>query len=77
MNTISLRFGKHKSASELNDDNNSCWFFVYINGFEIEAKIIHKGRGKFRIVEDNYRGKYIDNIIDASDVIRCKIRMLW
>jgi hypothetical protein len=38
----------------------------------MEAKIIHKGRGKFEILEDNYRGKYIGNIVEASDVIRCK-----
>ena len=39
----------------------------------IEAKIIHKGRGKFKILEDNCKGKYIGKIVDASDVIRCKL----
>jgi len=49
----------------------SCILFV--DGINIDAKIIHKGRGKYRIVEDKYNGKYANKIVDASDVIRCKI----
>jgi hypothetical protein len=82
MNTISFRFGRHKGADELTDNNNkfsktaerrSCWSVLSIEGLGIEAKIIHKGRGKFKILEDNYNGKYIGKIVDASDVIRCKL----
>jgi hypothetical protein len=81
MKTISFSFGRYKSALEPNDNSNnfsvavekhSCWSVLSIDGLEIDAKIIHKGRGKFRILEDNYRGKYTGNIVDASDVIRCK-----
>jgi hypothetical protein len=43
-----------------------------IDSLKIEAKIMHKGRGRFIILEDNYRGKYIGKIVDASDIIRCK-----
>ncbi|HVD07178.1 MAG TPA: hypothetical protein VNB67_01945, partial [Nitrososphaeraceae archaeon] len=32
------------------------------------------GRGKFKIVEDNYNAKYVGKIVDASDVIRCKLK---
>jgi len=46
---------------------------VSINGFEIEAKIIHRGMGGFEILDDKYRGKYIGEIADASDVIRCRV----
>ena len=52
----------------------SCWSVLFIDGLEIEAKIIHKGRGKFKIVEDNYNAKYVGKIVDASDVIRCKLK---
>lgn len=81
MKTISFSFGRYKSALEPNDNSNnfsvaaekhSCWSVLSIDGLEIDAKIIHKGRGKFKILEDNYRGKYTGNIVDASDVIRCK-----
>jgi len=80
MNTISFRFGRYKGADELNDNDNkvskaaerrSCWSILSIEGLGIEAKIIHKGRGKFRILEDKYKGKYVNKIVDASDVIRC------
>jgi hypothetical protein len=81
MKTISFSFGRYNSALEPNDNSNnfsvaaekhSCWSVLSIDGLEIDAKNIHKGRGKFKILEDNYRGKYTGNIVDASDVIRCK-----
>src|SRR2546421_11781798 len=54
------------------EERYSCWFVLFIDyEVKIEAKIIHKGRGKFKIVEDRYGGKYINKIVDASDVIRC------
>jgi PPOX class probable F420-dependent enzyme len=49
----------------------SCWSILLLDKLKIEAKIIHKGRGKFRILEDKYKGKYVNKIVDASDVIRC------
>jgi len=52
----------------------SCWSILSIDGVEIEAKIIHKGRGKFKIVEDKHKSKYINKIVDASDVICCKVK---
>jgi hypothetical protein len=71
MNNISFRFGRHKSPdnSGINcskaDEKRSCWAIVSIDGFEIEAKIIHRGMGGFEILDDNYRGKYIGEIVDA------------
>ena len=82
MNTISFSFSRYRSALESNDTNSnnfnvviercSCWAVLSIDSLKIEAKIMHKGRGRFIILEDNYRGKYIGKIVDASDVIRCK-----
>ena len=82
MNSISFSFSRYKGSLAVNDNSNSfnvaiercsCWVVLSLDEFKIEAKIIHKGRGKFEILEDNYRGKYIGNIVDASDVIRCKV----
>ena len=47
----------------------SCWCFLFVDEAELEAKIVHKGRGK--ILEDKYGGKYVNKIVDASDIIRC------
>ena len=33
----------------------------------------HKGRGKFNILSDKCSGKYIGKIVDASDVVYCRI----
>jgi hypothetical protein len=49
----------------------SCWCFLFVDEAELEAKIVHKGGGKFKILEDKYGGKYINKIVDASDIIRC------
>jgi hypothetical protein len=53
----------------------SCWSFLLIDdsNVKVEAKIIHTGRGKFKIVEDKYGGKYVNKIVDASDIVRCKV----
>ena len=54
------------------EEHYSCWCFVSVDGTRFDAKIVHKGRGKFKIVNDEYGGKYSNKIVDASDVIRCK-----
>ena len=51
--------------------NTLVGLFCLLTNSKIEAKIIHKGRGKFKILEDKYKGKYVNKIVDASDVIRC------
>jgi len=67
--------GHLKAANNTNFDTKiekySCWSILFIDKLKIEAKIIHKGRGKFKILEDKYKGKYVNKIVDASDVIRC------
>jgi hypothetical protein len=54
------------------EERYSCWCYIVINGAGFEAKIIHRGRGKFKILNDEYGGKYSNKIVDASDVVRCK-----
>lgn len=55
-------------------DKYSCWCILLIDEVRIEAKIIHKGLGKFKIVEDKSEAKYVNKIVDASDVIYCKVK---
>ena len=80
MNTISSRFGRYRSQdncrinSSEGEEKRSCWAIVTIDGFQIDAKIIHRGWGEFEILEDNCEGKYIGEIVDASDVVRCKVQ---
>ena len=35
-----------------NKKEHSCWCFLYIDEVTLEAKIVHKGRGKFKILSD-------------------------
>jgi hypothetical protein len=80
----SIPFGKCRNDVELHSNSNndfniiierrSCWCILFIdNGTRVEAKIIHVGRGKFKILEDNCKERYINRIVDASDVVRCKV----
>ena len=43
---------------EEKEDHNSYWCYILIDGKGFDAKIIHKGRGKFKILNDQYGGKY-------------------
>ena len=57
---------------EKEEEHYSCWCYIIIDGDRFNPKIIHKGRGKFRILNDEYGGKYSNKMVDASDVVRCK-----
>ncbi len=47
------------------------WCLLSLGGEEVKAKILHVGRGRFRIIADE-SGKYVGKIIDASDILHCK-----
>ena len=70
----SIHYHNNNEDSSILKEKYSCWSVLFIDGLGIEAKIIHKGRGKFKIVEDNYKSKYVNKIVDASEVIRCKLK---
>ena len=67
--------GEKEKKLEEEEERYSCWCFLLIEGTEFEAKIIHKGRGKFKILNDEYGGKYTNKMVDASDVVRCRIEI--
>ena len=52
------------------DDKNGTWCVVSVDGAILRAKVVHKNRGKFRIVEDVQHGKYVDKTVDASDILQ-------
>ena len=66
---------KTKKQEQEKEEHYSCWCFVRIDGTGFDAKIVHKGRGKFKILNDEYGGKHSNKIVDASDVIRCKVEI--
>jgi hypothetical protein len=55
------------------DGNDGSWCTLSIGKDMLTAKIRHIGRGKFKILAaDNGDTKYINNIVDASDVFSCR-----
>lgn len=41
-------------------------------GGEVKVKIVHVGRGKFKVIEDEDQGRQVGKILDASELIHCK-----
>jgi hypothetical protein len=46
------------------------WAITSIDGAVTRAKIVHKSRGKYIIVEDSKDGKHINRVIDAGDIMQ-------
>ena len=46
------------------------WAIISIDGAVTRAKIVHKSRGKYMIVEDSKDGKYLNRVIDAGDIMQ-------
>ena len=54
-------------------DRNESWCTLSVDNVIITAKIQHIGRGRYKILATEDGGdKYINNVVDASDVFSCK-----
>jgi hypothetical protein len=54
----------------MSGDKKEDWCIISLDGTIIRARIIHKSRGKYKIVEDTKNGIYVDKTVDASDIIQ-------
>jgi hypothetical protein len=52
------------------------WCIVSINGIDSIVKIKHTGKGKFRIVQVFDGNLKVDTIVDASDVLNCRVQIV-
>jgi hypothetical protein len=53
-------------------EKHSSWCPLELNGGKrLKVSLLHIGRGKFRILDDEEGGKYIDKTVDASDIVNC------
>lgn len=52
------------------------WCVVSINRIDSIVKIKHIGRGKFRIIEVFNGNLKVDTIVDASDVLDCRVQII-
>jgi hypothetical protein len=50
------------------------WCVVSLNGINAIVKIRHVRRGKFRIIEDSDGKLLIGSIVDASDILNCRVQ---
>ena len=47
------------------------WCTIDFDSKVFRAELVHVGRGKFKIVNDNQDGAYKGKKIDASDILNC------
>ena len=52
------------------DPPSGDWAIISIEDVITRAKIVHKSRGKYMIVEDSKDGKYLNRVIDAGDIMQ-------
>lgn len=71
-NNFSFQFrSKVKQVKDV--ENRSCWCILMLHDTELAAKIIHTGRGRFKILNDEQGGKYVNETVDASDILSCDL----
>ena len=58
--------------NDMQHDDNGSWCTLLIDNSKITAKVSHIGRGRFKILAAQNGDKYINHIVDASDVFSCK-----
>ena len=49
------------------------WCTVETKDAVFRAEIVHLGRGKYKIIQDNQDGDFVGQTIDAADVLQCDI----
>jgi len=54
--------------------DSSAWCTIEHNNQIFQARVVHVGGGKFKILEDNQQDLYVGNIIDASDIFGCDVQ---
>ncbi|HEY7081182.1 MAG TPA: hypothetical protein VH500_15905 [Nitrososphaeraceae archaeon] len=69
---LSFQF-KSKLERVKDTESRCCWCLILLNDTRIIAKIMHIGRGKFKILNDKYDGKYVNETVDASDILSCDL----
>ena len=61
---------KRRSSRE----RNAAWCVVDIEGKIFRARVIHVGRGRFLVIEDNQDSDFVDKIVDASNILGCELK---
>jgi hypothetical protein len=68
-NTSSIRMLFTKSNSVISShEENSSWCLASINELKRKVKIVHIGRGKFKVINNEEGNNFGNIIIDASDI---------
>jgi hypothetical protein len=52
------------TQTKVGGGDSSVWCLVKIDRTQVEARIIHIGRGRFKVVEDKPGGAFINRVSD-------------
>jgi hypothetical protein len=60
---------KTEQTSE-SDYGSEC--LVLIDGQKVKARVVHIGRGKFKILNEGVNRTHVGKIVDAADIVHCR-----
>ena len=71
---VILRFQFKTKVERVRDvESRCCWCILLLNDTRFKARIIHIGRGKFKILGDECGGIHVNKTVDASDILTCNL----
>jgi hypothetical protein len=62
-----------RKERQADDDRRATWCRVEYSNQVFRAQLLHIGRGKFKILNDNQEGAFIGQIVDASDILNGEV----
>jgi hypothetical protein len=67
--------GRQASFKDSPREKGAAWCTVDYDNNIFQAFVVHRGRGRFLILRDNQDGRYVDAVLDASDILACEVKM--
>jgi hypothetical protein len=62
-----------RKQRQADDEKRATWCMVELSNQVFRAQLLHIGRGKFKILNDNQEGIHIGQIVDASEIHNCEV----
>ena len=62
-----------KKQPRADNEERATWCVIELSNQVFRAQLLHIGRGKFKILNDNQEGNHIGQIVDASDIRNAEV----
>ena len=62
-----------KKQPQADNEKRATWCVVELSNQVFRVQLLHVGRGKFKVLNDNQEGIHIGQIVDASDILNGEV----